>query len=195
LEQTSKKARGIFNMAYIVKEKTREELLEKFEKNFIKTDGCWEWQGKMFSNSGYGYFYMGKGWQGGSHGVRTMRAAYALYIDRNIPEKIHVCHSCDNPKCVNPAHLWLGTNEENMQDMFKKGRNVRGHGEVVKVAVPRGGNHYKSHLNDQDILDIIELRKSGLTLSEISAIYKINVPGVHKICQGKRWAHVQREVI
>lgn len=80
---------------------------------------------------------------------------------------------------------------------IRKGRVIpfEERSEKIKAKIPRGGNHYKSHLNDQDILDIVELRKSGLTLSEISEIYKINVPGIHKICRGKRWSHVQREII
>lgn len=81
------------------------------------SSGCWEWQGGK-DKDGYGKIY-----SCGEH-MRTHRVAYRLYKGE-IPDGLHVCHTCDNPSCVNPAHLWLGTNDDNMDDMNRKARNPR----------------------------------------------------------------------
>ncbi len=82
--------------------------------------GCWNWTLSAFKG-GYGAFRIDNGKQVSAH-----RAAYQLLVGP-IPEGIHVLHKCDNPRCVNPYHLWLGTHRENMLDKMNKGRdNVKG---------------------------------------------------------------------
>lgn len=81
----------------------------------VQSNGCWLWRGSP-EKRGYGRFYMN-----GNHNVRAHRAAYVLFRGE-IPAGMLVCHSCDNPGCVNPAHLWLGTGSDNMRDMVAKGR-------------------------------------------------------------------------
>lgn len=86
----------------------------KYEINEV-TD-CWEWTAST-NNIGYGMFR----WETGI--MRTAhRVSYELFKGM-IPKGKIVCHTCDNPKCVNPDHLWIGTNKDNYEDMKRKGRD------------------------------------------------------------------------
>lgn len=91
----------------------QERLMERVVVNELT--GCWEWQGAK-NNIGYGFI------RDGNKMRTTHRVSYEEHI-ANIPQGLCVCHSCDNKKCVNPNHLWLGTVKDNMRDMIKKGRS------------------------------------------------------------------------
>lgn len=86
----------------------------EFQEKVDKTDSCWNWKAYT-DKDGYGIFSL----QNKNH--RAHKLAY-LWNKGEIPEGLNVCHSCDNPSCVNPDHLWLGTQKDNQQDMAQKGR-------------------------------------------------------------------------
>lgn len=91
--------------------------LDKFKKYYEidNNSDCWLWKGGT-NNVGYGMIRDGIG-------MRTAhRVSYELHVGP-IPKGKHICHSCDNPKCVNPNHLWVGTHSENMLDSWAKGRH------------------------------------------------------------------------
>lgn len=145
-----------------------------FEKRFDKTapNGCWVWmRGK--SSRGYGY-YGGRGNVRGAH-----RVSYELYKG-NIPSGMYVCHTCDNPPCVNPAHLFVGTPSDNTSDASAKGR--------LKTA--KGSAHASAKLTEQSVLELRELRKNGMMGKDLAAKYGICLRRVWRIVHREAWNHV-----
>lgn len=80
-------------------------------------DECWPWLGGV--NDGYGLAYIGDNKHKAAH-----RLAFELWWSVTLPSWLHVLHTCDNPPCCNPAHLWLGTNADNVRDRDAKGRTA-----------------------------------------------------------------------
>ena len=105
----------------------KDQLWERLDKS----SACWTWTGKRYP-TGYGRF--------GKHYAH--RVAYELAYGP-IPEGMHVCHSCDNPPCCNPAHLWIGTPKDNMQDRERKGRG-KTKGQPRKPRYIHKGRHVPS---------------------------------------------------
>jgi hypothetical protein len=101
----------------IIRMKDLDEMA-RFEKQYVRNEitGCFEWTSSL-DGWGYGHIRLEKGKK-----IRAHRFSY-LNFKGEIPDGMLVCHSCDNPKCVNPDHLWLGTNKDNSEDMVKKGRH------------------------------------------------------------------------
>ncbi len=99
-------------------------LYSDYKEKFIlkHKDGCWEWLGCKW-RTGYGYIR-----KAGKH-IAAHRYMYTLY-NGPIPKGLCILHMCDNPSCVNPEHLFLGTQQDNMRDMVAKGRNANFKGEL-----------------------------------------------------------------
>lgn len=118
--------------------------MERFWNKVKKTEGCWEWIGLLKPN-GYGWFSIGK------RPINAHRMAWEL-THGAIPPKTNVCHRCDNRRCVNPDHLWLGTQSENLLDMWRKGRGVS------RPNPKRGEENYQAKLSWNDVRFIREQR-------------------------------------
>lgn len=95
-----------------------ETVEQRFNKKYLINEhtDCWEWT-RSTNNVGYGMFRYRKGLMRTAH-----RVSYEMHKGP-IPDGMIVCHTCDNPKCVNPDHLWLGTRRDNYNDMVAKGRS------------------------------------------------------------------------
>lgn len=141
--------------------------MDKFWKYVDRqgSDDCWPWTGGVTSE-GYGCFYL-NGRAQGAH-----RVSWALSAQRQVPEGLLVCHSCDNRCCVNPAHLFVGTASDNMQDMVAKGRNTptvgerNFHAKLTTQQVAR----MRRQAKERDITQAELGRRFGVSQSQVSRI-------------------------
>lgn len=138
-----------------------------------KSDGCWMWSGKR-RQDGYGELEVGK------RTVKAHRLSFEL-AHGAIPKGAEVCHTCDNPGCVNPSHLFAGNHTENMRDMANKGRS--------RPSGIRGEQHGGAKLT----LDAVQaIRRDSRPQARIAAEYGVSQSLVSQIKRGKVWA-VQTE--
>jgi len=147
-----------------------QKYIDRFHTRYkVMPSGCWEWTGNTENRRGYGYYWFkSKDWL-------AHRASY--FIHKGDPTGYCVCHSCDNPTCVNPDHLWLGTIADNNRDRDRKGRRV----------APRGESCSHSKLTESDVLAI---RASTLSVKELSKRYKVSVENIRYILSRRTWKHI-----
>lgn len=156
-------------------------------------NGCRKWLKGLYTD-GYG-----QAWFNGK-GIRAHRLAWELTFGP-IPKGKLVLHNCpgkDNPTCCNPDHLWLGTNEENMEDARRKGQFVTGerHGRYTKPErTARGERHAsrtkpesKCKLSQDQVLEILKRRESGETQRRVAKYYGVSQSHIARIENGKHWA-------
>lgn len=141
--------------------------------------GCWEWKGAL--RSGYGAIKL-NGKVYGAH-----RISYQTFIGE-IPEGFQVCHKCDNKKCINPEHLFVGTNSDNMIDCLMKGRIKIPDGKKFE----KGYRHPKRSLTDEQVKRIKEVMRSGFSNSpsEIGELFGVSRYRINDIRHGNTYADI-----
>ena len=151
---------------------------ELFWKKVKKTNSCWEWTGakQQFGNLFYGWLtrknkqYLAHRWS---------------WIIENGPIEKGLCvpHKCDNPICINPNHLFLGTQKDNVIDMLSKGRGCN------------GSNHKNSKLTEDDVRDLREMcENKKVSINQAARDFGINYKTAWNIVQRLKWKHVQLEL-
>ena len=158
------------------KRESAQRRLASFLRPNIET-GCIEWTGKATAHGGYGAMTAGRGYK-----IRAHRLAWALRHGP-IPSGKIVCHKCDNPKCCNVLHLFLGTKADNMDDKMRKGR-----GSAPPMHL--GEKHPKATIPDADFPAI---KASKETLHVLAARYGVSTMTIWRIRKGKtRHAHIRK---
>jgi hypothetical protein len=144
-------------------------------------NGCLEWQNAIH-DTGYGVFAIGKKM------FRAHRYAWEI-TNGQIPVGLFVCHRCDNRKCVDPAHLFLGTQMDNMRDMSSKGRS----GSVVRPEkLSRGSHRYNAKLSEEAVRFIrAAYAEGGVTQKELGRKYGVPRALITKVINWEAWRHVQ----
>jgi len=142
----------------------------RFMSYVKKTDSCWLWTGGK-NRRGYGAFSL---ISIGKKRVPAHRVSFIFYKD-DIPDGKCVCHTCDNPSCVNPDHLWIGTSAENSKDSFDKGRTLRGE------------RNPRSKLKKEDVIKIRTLSKTPMTQKHIGELFNITAGHVNNIIKNRVW--------
>jgi endogenous inhibitor of DNA gyrase (YacG/DUF329 family) len=165
----------------------RRPLSEVFWEKVDKSgpNGCWLWVSYR-TRQGYGQLLHA----GVKHPAH--RVAWILTCGE-IPNDLLVCHHCDNPPCVNPAHLFLGTPAENSADMAEKGRAAAGERHCSRLhpeKVPRGSKAGSSRLVEDQVLDIRRRHTAGETITALAAEFGVARTTVGWIVNGKTWRHL-----
>lgn len=159
--------------------KTRQQRIARFWTGVKISDllACWEWQGTRMP---FGY-----GLTTGLNGVTTTahRVAWTI-VYGSIPEGMFVLHKCDNPPCVNPNHLHIGTQRDNAGDAIERGR-------FTYVVAPRGTKVWSNKITEAQVLEIRKLAQKGeLRQSVIAKRFGVTSALVSQIKLRRKWKHI-----
>lgn len=144
----------------------------RFFSKVIKTDSCWNWTGPKDSD-GYGDFRLNH------RHIRAHRWSYEFHKSTTIDPNMCVLHRCDRPSCVNPAHLFIGTNLENAIDRKSKGR------------YRNSELHPCAKLSDSDVRDIRRRLSNGEFANMVAKAFNVSATTIQKIDRGETWRYVE----
>lgn len=147
---------------------------ERFTEKVAKSKSCWIWIGAS-DGKGYGITTNNK------QRIFAHRASYMLFVGK-IPKGLFVLHKCDNPPCVNPSHLFVGTQLDNMRDAVRKGRH--------KNNPLKGSKNPLAKLTETDIPKIRKLYSDGMRQAHIAKKFNVSPATIWEIRVGRKWKHV-----
>lgn len=180
-------ARGMCNTHYMqqrragllpVGKRKPASAIDRFWRQVNKTDSCWEWTGAAKSKKGYGQIGLG-----GRGAKQELVHRFSYLINKGpIPDGLVVMHACDNPKCVNPEHLSLGTASDNIRDAVAKGR--------WKSVPPLvcGEKQHSSKLTTEDVKYIRD--NLDVPSKTLAVKYGVNIASIQKVRGRKTWKHI-----
>lgn len=149
---------------------------KKKSEIFYKKTRCWEWLDKG-DKDGYGRYYIG-------YNIKAHRYSYILKYGE-FDKSLWVLHHCDNTKCVNPKHLFLGNYLDNVRDKVNKGRQFFTFGEINGM----------SKLKESDVIEIHKIWKDGkLSQKKIAKIFNVCEPNIWQILSGRSWKKVYEKI-
>jgi hypothetical protein len=147
-----------------------DSTIDRFERKFVRgpTTDCWLWNAAV-NKGGYGIFLFG------GRNITAHRAAYKIYVAL-VPDDLFVCHRCDNRRCVNPNHLFLGSATENMTDRDAKGRQAK------------GSDFKRSKLNQAAI---VEIHQSRLPDTVLARKFGVTKGAINHVRHRRNWRHIE----
>jgi len=148
---------------------------ETFNSNYKinKETGCWNWTNvsRVFKNRDFT-----------KHGMSCSRASWILHNGPINSRRIFVCHKCDNPNCVNPDHLFLGSCKDNMQDCKQKGR------------INKGEDRPQHKLTDETVRQARRMRQEGMPWKKLARFFKVSPTCIGLAVTGFTWSHVDEPI-
>lgn len=161
----------------------RSSIPDRFWKKVLKSEGCWNWMAGHFTTpngvKSYGCLWAGDKKSGTGRMIAAHIISWQLE-NGSFPKGMKICHKCDNPSCVRPSHLFLGTQLDNVRDMIRKGRANKA----------RGSKHHKAKLTESDVASIRKQRKSGIKRTVLAKKYGVCEHTITQIMNRDIWKHV-----
>lgn len=160
--------------------------LPRFEAKWIPepNSGCWLWTAST-NHWGYGWFGVG------GEVLLAHRVSWRMYVGE-IPAGKFVCHKCDNPPCVNPDHLFVGTNAENIADRMRKGRRGGGSRTRGYTRPLFSGDHNPNAILNSDAVAVIRglYSRGGITQADIATAFGVARTTIQNVIDGNTWKGV-----